>query len=293
MKQLTLAAILATFSAGALTAQNSNPWPTTGNVGIGTTTGNFHLQLHGTTDYTTPSIPAIYDINGNLVQPAQPGVNMGKTSRLGLTNSTCGATSTDGLLVRMSGNNGTIENLEKQDLTLSSNGSTMRFSGSSNRVWTGTGSLGSLTASTYGYFNVVGADNGLYIQNTATGKFGISIRSFALTDNAIQVMGTTGTTRNFAVKANGEVFARKYTTTLAAIPDYVFEPSYKLMDFAQLRQYIQLNHHLPNVPSAKEYETNGVDLGEMNRVLLEKVEELTLYILQLEERLNAVEKQQE
>ena len=40
---------------------------------------------------------------------------------------------------------------------------------------------------------------------------------------------------------------------------------------------------LPNVPSAKEYEANGVDLGEMNRILLEKVEELSLYIIQLNE----------
>ena len=62
------------------------------------------------------------------------------------------------------------------------------------------------------------------------------------------------------------------------------------MSFTDLRSYVATNHHLPNVPSAKEYEKNGVDLGEMNRIQLEKIEELTLYILQLEERLTKLEK---
>ena len=49
---------------------------------------------------------------------------------------------------------------------------------------------------------------------------------------------------------------------------------------------------MPNVPSANDYQQNGVDLGEMNRILLEKTEELTLYILQLEERLKKLEDKQ-
>jgi hypothetical protein len=59
----------------------------------------------------------------------------------------------------------------------------------------------------------------------------------------------------------------------------------------ELRSYITTNKHLPNVPSANEFAETGVDLGELNRLLLEKVEELTLYILQLEERTKRLEDQ--
>jgi hypothetical protein len=95
--------------------------------------------------------------------------------------------------------------------------------------------------------------------------------------------------KNFKVTGAGEVFARRYTTTLNNIPDYVFNPNYKLLSLEELRSYISTNKHLPNVPSANEFAETGVDLGELNRVLLEKVEELTLYILQLEERMKMLE----
>ncbi len=96
---------------------------------------------------------------------------------------------------------------------------------------------------------------------------------------------------NFKVTGEGQVFARKYTTTLASFPDYVFDETYKLLPFQELKTYIEKNKHLPNIPSAKEIEANNgeVDLGELNRLLLEKVEEMTLYILQMEERLKVVE----
>ena len=84
--------------------------------------------------------------------------------------------------------------------------------------------------------------------------------------------------------------ARKYTTTLATFPDYVFESDYNLLPLAELRNFISDNGRLPNMPSAQEIEENGADLGELNRLLVEKVEELTLYILEMEERLAKVEK---
>jgi len=273
-------------------AQNTSPWPSTGNVGIGLATANFHLQLHGTTDYsvTFPATPPVYDIYGNVVTPAQIGytVNYGKSSRLGLTNSVTGTTNLDGMQLRMSGNNFVMENQENQDISVKSGGVNMLYSGSSNRIWCGAG-FGTQTASDKGYLNIVTSDNGLYIKTNAASRFGLSVTTQNLTDNAIQVMGTTGTTRNFSVKSNGEVYARKFTTTLSNIPDYVFQPDYQLMPFPELRAYLIVNHHLPNVPSANEYAETGVDLGELNRLLLEKTEELTLYILQLEERIRLLE----
>ncbi|MET1260676.1 Ig-like domain-containing protein [Flagellimonas sp. DF-77] len=62
--------------------------------------------------------------------------------------------------------------------------------------------------------------------------------------------------------------------------DYVFEADYELRTLAELAAYIETHGHLPNIPSADEVAANGVKLGDMNRLLLEKIEELTLYILQ-------------
>jgi hypothetical protein len=291
MKKRNIAILMtATFVTASSFAQN-NTFPTpTGNVGIGTTTPNFNLQLHGTASYSE-TFPAVLGLPGG--SPGSPAytINYGITTRIGLTNTTTGLTNFDGMRIRMSGLNGTIENLEKQDLTISSNGSNMRFSGSSNRIWVGN-TPGVLTAANYAYFNIASSDNGIYIQNNIAGKFGLSLKMHSATDNAIQVMGygaSATTVRNFSVKANGEVFARKYTTTLNNIPDYVFKSDYNLMPLNELRTYIKTNSHLPNIPSAKEMEASEVDLGEMNRLLLEKTEELTLYILQLEERIKSLE----
>lgn len=71
--------------------------------------------------------------------------------------------------------------------------------------------------------------------------------------------------------------------------DYVFEPTYQLMTINQLEEYITTNKHLPNMPTANEVEATGVDLGEINRVLVEKVEELTLYIIALNKRMEQLE----
>ncbi|WP_320052057.1 hypothetical protein [uncultured Acetobacteroides sp.] len=61
--------------------------------------------------------------------------------------------------------------------------------------------------------------------------------------------------------------------------DFVFKPDYQLKPLAEVEQFITTNGHLPEVPTAKEVEQNGVSLGEMNTKLLQKVEELTLYII--------------
>ena len=64
-------------------------------------------------------------------------------------------------------------------------------------------------------------------------------------------------------------------------PDYVFTTDYELPTLKEVQKYIQEKGHLPNIPSAAEIEENGVQLGEMNRLLLEKIEELTLYVIEL------------
>jgi hypothetical protein len=69
-------------------------------------------------------------------------------------------------------------------------------------------------------------------------------------------------------------------------PDFVFKKDYTLTPLNELEQFITENQHLPNVPSAVEVEANGVELGEMNALLLQKVEELTLYIIQMQKQID-------
>lgn len=81
------------------------------------------------------------------------------------------------------------------------------------------------------------------------------------------------------------------TTAGGNYPDYVFEDSYQLMPLAELAWYIEEQGHLPRVPSAGDVEENGgVNVSELQLLLLEKVEELTLYTLAQQEQLEAQQK---
>lgn len=75
-------------------------------------------------------------------------------------------------------------------------------------------------------------------------------------------------------------------------PDYVFEEDYKLLPLKDLKLYIAKNRHLPGVPDAKTIKEQGVSVGEMNSILVEKVEELTLHLLKMNERLEKLKKSQ-
>jgi hypothetical protein len=88
---------------------------------------------------------------------------------------------------------------------------------------------------------------------------------------------------NFRAYTDGTVRAREVRVNLATIPpDYVFEKSYNLLPIEEVEKYIIQNKHLPNVPSAKEMmEQGSMDVSAMQLKLLEKVEELTLYIIEL------------
>lgn len=72
-------------------------------------------------------------------------------------------------------------------------------------------------------------------------------------------------------------------------PDYVFDEDHERLSFAELRTYLQTENHLPGVPSAQEVNGNGYELGMMNEVLLEKIEELYLYVLELEEQVQTLQ----
>jgi hypothetical protein len=72
-------------------------------------------------------------------------------------------------------------------------------------------------------------------------------------------------------------------------PDYVFDNAYPLKPLKEVGEYIRINNHLPEMPSANEVKSGGLDLAEINIKLLQKIEELTLYQLQLLEKVEKLE----
>jgi hypothetical protein len=112
---------------------------------------------------------------------------------------------------------------------------------------------------------------------------------FAETNASHKVgIGTASPDEKLTVK--GKIHAEEVRVDLSVPgPDYVFESEYNLMSLTELESYLKLNKHLPEVASAKEMETHGINIGEMNMLLLKKIEELTLYILQQETRIKSLE----
>lgn len=100
----------------------------------------------------------------------------------------------------------------------------------------------------------------------------------------------TSNPNNYKLAVNGKLGAKEVQIENSSWPDFVFLNEYKLMTLPELEGYIKQNGHLPEIPSAKEVEENGILVGEMNAKLLQKVEELTLYIIELEKKLEAIDK---
>jgi len=97
--------------------------------------------------------------------------------------------------------------------------------------------------------------------------------------------------RGFKLAVAGKMIAEKIVVkTYSNWPDYVFDGDYKLPSLTELENYITAHKHLPDIPSAKEVQQNGIDLGEMNAKLLQKVEELSLYIIEQQKTIQSQNK---
>jgi hypothetical protein len=96
----------------------------------------------------------------------------------------------------------------------------------------------------------------------------------------------------FIVRANGYVVARDILVNTNVItPDYVFEKNYKLRSLSEVEKYINENKHLPDVPSAANVKNGGLNVAEMDAALLKKVEEQTLYIIDMQKQMNEMQKE--
>jgi hypothetical protein len=96
----------------------------------------------------------------------------------------------------------------------------------------------------------------------------------------------------YHLAVGGKIIAEEVLVELqTAWPDYVFNPDYNLPSISEVDSFIKENNHLPGVPSQSEISEEGIRLGKMNEILLKKIEELTLYIIQQDERIKHLEEQ--
>ncbi len=121
------------------------------------------------------------------------------------------------------------------------------------------------------------SSNSLDLQSgkiTLTGKIGIN---------------TINNTNGYALAVDGGIVSSKvYIKEVKLWPDYVFRDDYELMDWDELRAYLNEKRHLPGIPEEDEILQNGYDLSDMQTLMLEKIEELTRYILLLQEEMDGL-----
>jgi len=126
--------------------------------------------------------------------------------------------------------------------------------------------------------SVPGSDN-LSLQVYQPG--GPNVTANALSINGYGNVGIGTTSQDtYKLAVNGTIHSKAVIIDLIGWPDYVFKKDYQLMPLAQVKSYIDQNHHLPEMPTDKEVEGKGLDVGEMNKLLTKKVEELTLYLIE-------------
>jgi len=99
------------------------------------------------------------------------------------------------------------------------------------------------------------------------------------------VIGTNASTTilgNCALGVNGKIGARELViSNLTPFPDYVFAPGYKLRPLSEIEKFIKQYSRLPEMPSAEDVKRDGLEVGKLTTILVQKVEELTLYIIEL------------
>jgi uncharacterized protein YaiE (UPF0345 family) len=109
-----------------------------------------------------------------------------------------------------------------------------------------------------------------------------------LTQSGDMFIGTNNLTSGagYKLRVGGKIFSEEVRVQLqSAWPDYVFDKKYKKLSIEELEKYVNENNHLPNIPSAAEIEKDGQHLGEIQRKMLEKIEELSLYVIELKKEI--------
>lgn len=285
----------------ATSAQNTYPWPSNQNIGIGTTSPLAPLHVKNTV--------ALF---GTIA--GQDAVRSGAQAQA--LNTFLGADNNRVAYFGQSWSNFVIQNEmstsnpSQNVVAVSPNGVTI-LGGFSNYGQTlqvhGTGYIQSslgigttnpnasleargtiLATSLYNNAGVyITGDNGNYGSIQATNSSNSAYKNLVLQEYDGNVAIGTNDPKGYRLAVNGPaIFTQAKVKLNSNWPDYVFRSNYRLPSLKEVDAFIKKYHHLPEVPSAKEAEENGIDLGSNQAILLKKIEELTLYMIELNKRID-------
>lgn len=154
-----------------------------------------------------------------------------------------------------------------------------------------------LFSSGYKFFDFYGESAAILVEHN--GYFGNSVRTLkfivngneSLRINSVGNVGIGVSSPGVKLDVNGTIHAKELKVDITFPADYVFDDNYKLLPLEKVMEYVLINKHLPEIPSAKEIKENGLNLGEMQNKLLQKIEELTLYIIEQQKQIEELKKQ--
>lgn len=127
---------------------------------------------------------------------------------------------------------------------------------------------------------------GLWFLNATDGTY-----DMAFDGSGNVSIGTTTAATGYKLSVAGKIISEEVKVQLqTSWPDYVFSKNYNLLSLAETESYIKEAGHLPNIPSAQEVNENGIELGAMNAKLLQKIEELTLHLIDQQKRIEKLER---
>eukprot|EP01031_Cornospumella_fuschlensis_P025833 gene25833-31199_t len=207
------------------------------------------------------------------------GASAGVFNTLGASNTflgqAAGANNRTGQFSTTGANNIWIGNFAGGNAGITNNNSCI-FIGDQSGSWTGTNFASPTT-----------------VVNNLTNATSIGFQSQVTVSNALTLGGVGAYAVKVGIGEEGEFWVSNFKIRYQnenQWSDKVFEKDYKLMKINELDNFITQNKHLPNIPSAKEVVAKGIDNAEMTAKLLEKIEEMSLYIIQLEKRIKVLER---
>jgi hypothetical protein len=164
----------------------------------------------------------------------------------------------------------------------------IRAAGGTNRLMLGSGTNDILTLS--GYKAGIGNTNPNYVLDVnGTAKFsGVIGGTAGLIVSSSGNVGINTDFPSFDLDVCGVIRAKEVRVETGWC-DYVFEKNYNLMPLNKLEEFISENKHLPGIPTQKNVESEGLKVGEMSAAMMEKIEELTLYVIELKKENQALQ----
>jgi hypothetical protein len=162
----------------------------------------------------------------------------------------------------------------------------IRFTGNGISFIAGPGVVGNTNLQTV----LVIKENGNVGIGSETPNAKLQINMQNINDLAFAIRNQSETDDNIKIFANGEIWARRIWVRQGNWPDFVFNKNYELLSIYEVKDFIVKNNRLPDMPSESEIIKNGLDLGDMNSLLLKKIEELTLYIIKQQEEIDSIKK---